>query len=185
MQSGFQVVDGSRSSWRDVTSGPPGLSYRFFLLYINDIQDNIQSPMKLFADDCAIYREIATKTTTKPYSVISNSLSMVIMTGWWNSTESKSVRFYGNHKKAQVGSHEYLISEVISKGKPISILGSEHPTFVGTNTAKPLAVPWASEYRRTLPSCSKEVKARAYTALVRPQLEYGSFTTVNGLEQIQ
>ena len=47
--------------------------------------------------------------------------------------------------------------------------------------------------RRTLPTCSKEVKARAYyTALVRPQLEYGSeawnphnITTVNGLEQIQ
>ena len=52
------VVDGSRSSWRDVTSGVPQGSVigpTLFLLYINDIQDNIQSPMKLFADDCAIY----------------------------------------------------------------------------------------------------------------------------------
>ena len=56
------VVDGSRSSWRDVTSGVPQGSVigpTLFLLYINDIQDNIQSPMKLFADDCAIYRECA------------------------------------------------------------------------------------------------------------------------------
>ena len=46
--------------------------------------------------------------------------------------------------------------------------------------------------RRTLSPCTKEVKARAYTALVRPQLEYASeawnphtTTTVSSLEQVQ
>ena len=46
--------------------------------------------------------------------------------------------------------------------------------------------------RRTLSPCSKEVKARAYTALVRPQLEYASeawnphtVTSVKSLEQVQ
>ena len=46
--------------------------------------------------------------------------------------------------------------------------------------------------RRTLSPCSKDVKARAYQALVRPQLEYGaeawnpySSTTIQRLEQVQ
>ena len=46
--------------------------------------------------------------------------------------------------------------------------------------------------RRTLSPCSKVVKARAYTVLVRPQLEYASevwnphtVTAVNTLEQVQ
>ena len=46
--------------------------------------------------------------------------------------------------------------------------------------------------RRTLSPCTKEVKARAYTALVRPQLEYESeawnphtAAVVNSLEQVQ
>ena len=46
--------------------------------------------------------------------------------------------------------------------------------------------------RRTLSPCSTEVKARAYTALVRPQLEYGSeawnpytASNINSLEQVQ
>ena len=55
------VVDGSKSTWRDVTSGVPQGSVigpTLFLLYINDIQDNIQSTMRLFADDSTLYREI-------------------------------------------------------------------------------------------------------------------------------
>ena len=45
--------------------------------------------------------------------------------------------------------------------------------------------------RRTLPLCSKEVKSRAYQALVRPQLEYAAawnpcnITTADRLEHIQ
>lgn len=46
--------------------------------------------------------------------------------------------------------------------------------------------------RRTLSACSKEVKARAYLSLVRPQLEYSgeawnphTQTDINRLEQVQ
>ena len=41
---------------------PPRLSHRsnLFLLFINDIQDNIKSSLRLFADDCVVYREIVT-----------------------------------------------------------------------------------------------------------------------------
>ena len=46
--------------------------------------------------------------------------------------------------------------------------------------------------RRTLSPCSQQVKSRAYTALVRPQIEYVSevwnpstVTDINHLEQVQ
>ena len=54
-------VNGALSDTTDVTSGVPQGSVVgpiLFLLYINDINENIQSRIRLFADDCIIYRKI-------------------------------------------------------------------------------------------------------------------------------
>ena len=54
-------VNRSHSTWRNVTSGVPKgsvLGPAMFLLYINDINDKIQSHMCLYADDTIMYREI-------------------------------------------------------------------------------------------------------------------------------
>ena len=55
------VVEGEHSSWTHVRSGVPQgtvLGPLLFLLYLNDLPDNIQSDLRLFADDCVVYREI-------------------------------------------------------------------------------------------------------------------------------
>ena len=55
------VVEGEHSSWTHVRSGVPQgtvLGPLLFLLYLNDLPDNIQSEMRLFADDCVVYSEI-------------------------------------------------------------------------------------------------------------------------------
>jgi len=55
------VVNGSQSSWSDVILGVPQctvLGPLLFLLYINDITGNIQSNIRLFADDCIVYHII-------------------------------------------------------------------------------------------------------------------------------
>ena len=52
------VLEGERSSEVPVTSGVPQSSVlgpRLFLLYINDLPQNIQSQVRLFADDTAVY----------------------------------------------------------------------------------------------------------------------------------
>ena len=57
-RSQLVVVDGHYSSPISVTSGVPQgtvLGPTLFLLYINDIDANIQSQVRLFADDCLIY----------------------------------------------------------------------------------------------------------------------------------
>ena len=53
--------------WTHVKSGVPQgtvLGPRLFLTYVNDLPDNIHSTVRLFADDCVLYREI-TRTTEK------------------------------------------------------------------------------------------------------------------------
>ena len=55
------VVDGYESKYAMVISGVPQgtvLGPVMFLLYINNINNNISSLLRLFADDCIIYRTI-------------------------------------------------------------------------------------------------------------------------------
>ena len=53
------MVDGETSEPTEVTSSVPQgtvLGPTLFLIYINDIADNINSTIRLFADDTVVYR---------------------------------------------------------------------------------------------------------------------------------
>ena len=55
------IVDGVCSGWSPVLSGISQgtvLGPLLFLIYINDLPDCVSSRVRLFADDCLIYREI-------------------------------------------------------------------------------------------------------------------------------
>ena len=55
------MVNSAQSSWLPVLSGVPQgtvLGPLLFLIYINDIVLGIDSEIRLFADDCIVYREI-------------------------------------------------------------------------------------------------------------------------------
>ena len=56
------VVDGEASDWCHVSSVIPQgtvIGPLLFLTFINDLPDSIQSNIRLFADDCLIYRSIS------------------------------------------------------------------------------------------------------------------------------
>ena len=61
------VVNGVKSDWAPVLSGVPQgtvLGPLLFSLYINDISSDIESEIRLFADDCVCYREFKDEVDT-------------------------------------------------------------------------------------------------------------------------
>lgn len=59
------IINGEKSGEADVTSGVPQgsiLGPLLFLIYVNDISDNIDSSVRMFADDCVLYRVIHDKS---------------------------------------------------------------------------------------------------------------------------
>ena len=193
------VVDGSRSSWRAVSSGVPQGSVigpTLFLLFINDIQDGISSPIRLFADDCVIYREILSETD---YNSLQGDLQALAS---WSSTwlMKFNVQKCGimsfTRKRNPVIYQYHLQNNVVPRVLEYKYLGvtltpdlrwNTHCQNIRQKASKTLGL-----IRRTLSPCSKKVKSTAYTALVRPQLEYASeawnpytLTAINRLEQVQ
>ena len=193
------AVNGSRSSWRSVTSGVPQGSVigpTLFLLYINDITENIQSRMRLFADDSVIYRDISSEDD---HRILHQDLQTLAdwSTKWLMEFNIQKCAVLTITRKHKPSIHEYnLLNEIIPR--------VEQYKYLGVSVSKDLR--WGTHcqnilhkanrtlglLRRTLSPCSKEVKNRAYLALVRPQLEYGSeawnpynSTAIQGIEQVQ
>ena len=62
------VVDGVQSEPAPVISGVPQgtvLGPILFLLFINDLPNDLSSSVRLFADDCIVYRKIRTRTDSE------------------------------------------------------------------------------------------------------------------------
>ena len=63
------MVNGIKSNWAPVVSGVPqstvfGPLLFSLYMYINDISADIESEIRLFADDCVCYREIKNEEAT-------------------------------------------------------------------------------------------------------------------------
>ena len=61
------VLNGQASSWADVKAGVPQgsiLGPLFFLIYINDLSENLKSTVKLFADDTSIFHVVKDSNTS-------------------------------------------------------------------------------------------------------------------------
>ena len=55
------TLNGTESSWRSISAGVPQgsvLGPLLFLVYINDLTENIKSQMRLFADDSSIFTPV-------------------------------------------------------------------------------------------------------------------------------
>ena len=68
------VVEGEHSESAPVESGVPQgtvLGPLMFLCHINDLPDTVKSQVRLFADDCLLYRQIKSQTD---HSILQNDL---------------------------------------------------------------------------------------------------------------
>ena len=167
-----------------------------FLLYINDINENIQSSIRLFAGDSIIYRKI---NANIDHQILQTYLIQLEIWSYnWqmqfnilkcvhlpitNKTKPSSHQYslFG-HPLSKVASHAYLGVKLDSK-----LSWAKHITEITAKSSKVLGM-----VKRTLGSCKPEVKDTAYNMLVRPKLEYASpiwnphtSSQINCIERIQ
>ena len=67
------IVDGEISNWKSVLNGVPQgsvLGLILFLIYINDLEDDISSKILKFADDTKVFRKVTNDTDNKVYRMI-------------------------------------------------------------------------------------------------------------------
>lgn len=175
------MLEGECSSKVPVTSGVPQgsvLGPLLFLLYINDLPENIQSQVRLFADDTAVYLTVRNKNDT---SILQDDLDTLQK---WERTWDMEF----NPSKCQVlhisRARQPIHSQYTLHGEILESVDSAR--YIGVSISKDLT--WNSHIKeivskanqtlgfikRNVKTKNHSVKELAYKTLVRPKVEYAS-----------
>ena len=149
-----------------------------FTLFINDISCPVQSNLRLFADDCVLYREIVTQQDCRVLQHDLYHLSLWSKTWQLTFNVAKCYHLQTTRKRIPVDFNYALDRKVISSVSSATYLGisiadnlswNEHCDTICKKANSTLGL-----LRRILSGCTPEVKNTAYLTLVRPKLEYAS-----------
>ncbi len=179
------VLDGSESPLGSVMSGVPQgsvLGPILFLLYINDLPDDTRySTIRLFADDCILYRPI---TTLQDSTLLQHDLDKIAEweERWlmeFNVGKCFSMRVGRQRGRTKLHPPNYILhDQILTITDSTKYLGLtltsdlKWNTHIGKLTSKANSI--LALLRRNLKIASQPVKTQAYQALVRPHLEYAS-----------
>ena len=176
------VVNGVKSDWAPVVSGVPQgtvLGPLLFSLHINDITADIESEIRLFADDCVCYREIQDKEDTLKLQRDIDRLGNWARKWGMRFQPVKCNMMQLTRKNLNKIQASYTLEgTVLENVDNIKYLGvtitndlkwNTHISNICTKANRTLGF-----LRRTLFSCPQNVKEAAYKGMVRPILEYGS-----------
>ena len=193
------IVDGKSSLFADVDSGVPQgtvLGPLLFLLHINDLPSVVNSKVRLFADDCLLYREIKTINDQNDLQKDLNSLQ-AWASDWGMRFNAKKCNIL-TISRAKSPLHKFysLCGEILKEVPDAKYLGiqidsklafSKHISMISARGNSNLAF-----LRRNLKSCPSKLRDTAYRSLVRPSLEYSCsvwspFKKIDGtkLEKVQ
>ena len=176
------VVNGVKSDWAPVLSGVPQgtvLGPLLFSLYINDISSDIESEIRLFADDCVCYREIkGEKDTMKLQRDIDRLGSWARKWGMRFQPVKCNMMQLTRKRIKKIHASYTLEGTNLENVESIKYLGVTITSDLRWNTHVGNVCTKANRtlgfLRRNLHSCPQEVKEAAYKGLVRPVLDYGS-----------
>ena len=149
-----------------------------FLVYINDLPNNINSSVRLFADDCVLYRQIQNQFDLEALQQDLNTLCKWEKDWQMHFNPQKCYVMRLTHKRNPVH-YDYLL------GNSILQETDNHP-YLGVTITNNLT--WNKHIdqitasvnrslrfiRRNLHSCPQATKESAYKTLVRPVVEYSS-----------
>lgn len=175
------VVDGKSSRLVNVDSGVPQgtvLGPILFLLHINDLPSVVSSKVRLFADDCLIYKEINNCNDQK---ALQNDLNSLECWGnqWgmrFNAAKCNIMRV--SRKRSPLLYSYSLTGKVLEEVTDTKYLGitfsdnldwSKHITITSTKANARL-----SFLRRNLKDCPEKLRELAYFSLVRSFVDYSA-----------
>ena len=176
------VVDGYSSDESPVLSGVPQgsvLGPVLFLLFINDIADDLSSIVRLFADDCIVYRQINCRDDqialqrdldklvewAQTWGMEFNIKKCNILTITWKTSKKLTYTYKMEGQVVEgVRSTKYLGITLTDKLK-----WNLHINKISGAANRMLGFMW-----RNLRNSPKTIKEKAYTSFVRPKLEYSS-----------
>ena len=177
------VLDGQASDPVPVLSGVPQgsvLGPVLFLIFINDLPENIRSSVRLFADDCVLYRNIESPADCQILQDDLNSLAQW-EADWqmkFNVAKCHSMRVTRHppdkHIQFEYTLHQQRLEQVQS-AKYLGITISDdldwgqHISEISSKATKTLGFLW-----RNLAFAPRHTKEVAYKTLVRPKLEYAA-----------
>ena len=177
------VVEGESSNPAYVKSGVPQgtvLGPLMFLIYINDIADQIHkgTTIRLFADDCLLYRVIQSTDDT---AILQADLNSVVnwSNKWQMSFNTKKCKTLPVTTKKNPIAHTYKMAddnlEIVSHHPYLGIELTQNLKWslhINNIVSKANKALWF--LRRNLWRYPVAVKQQMYYALVRPLLEYAS-----------
>ena len=192
------VVDGEISKPVHVKSGVPQgtvLGPLMFLIYINNIADQTDEAthIRLFADDCLLYRVIRSSDDTEQLQRDFDSLTDW-SSKWQMSFNSSKCKLLSVTTKRNPIKHTYKMADVsLETVKHHPYLGVEiahnlkWTKHINNVTAKANNALWF--IRRNLWRCPASVKQQMFFALVRPILDYASVVwdphTISDIQQLE
>ena len=177
------VVDGHSSDESQVLSGVPQgtvMGPLLFLLFINDISADVSSSIRLFADDCLIYRDIRSSHDAE---LLQQDLDKVVdwSKKWgmeFNVSKCNILTVTQKMTKNQVEFKYHMDGQPLLNTNSTPYLGvtlneklnwDEH-----INKTTAAANRMLGFLRRTMYKCPQDLKATAYKTIVRPKLEYSA-----------
>ena len=177
------VVNGKNSEWIHVDSGVPQgtvLGPLLFLLYINDLPKCIsnETTVRLFADDCIVYRTIRSMQDQILLQKDLDELSKWAHK-WGMKFNASKCQVMRIHRSRDPYERFYMLCGKVllqvDKTKYLGVIITEdlnwtsHVEYVTGKANKVLGL-----LRRNLVDCPQELKEIAYVSMVRSILEYAS-----------
>ena len=173
------VVDGEASPEAEVLSGVPQgtvLGPLLFLVHINDLPDCVSSNVRLFADDCLLYRQIKSRDDQEILQKDLQNLENWALT-WGMRFNAKKCYILSVSNKGIQKFYELdscILKEVDNNPYLGLTLSKDLKWETHINLISKKASSTLGFIQRNLKKCPQECKKVAYVALVRSTLEYGA-----------
>ena len=156
-----------------MTSGVPQgsvLGPLLFLLYINDLSENIQSHVRLFADDTAVYLIFTNMQDSQILQSDFESLQHWERTWDMEFNPGKCQVIHITCSKSLVKSRYVMHNQELESVDAAKDLNwNTHINYITSTANKTLGF-----VKRNVVTKNKDIKTMAYNSLVRPQVEYAS-----------